>query len=60
MKIEIRDLQQFNENEDKTYPNLLDTMKAVLRRELFNFKEYVGFPMFLLLLKSSFNTWWLP
>ena len=32
--------------------------KLSLSRELFSFHEYVGFLMFLLLLKSSFNPWW--
>ena len=29
-----------------------------LKRKLFSFQESVGFPVFLLLLRSSFNTWW--
>ena len=30
-KKEIKDITKFNENEDTTYPNLWDMMKAVLR-----------------------------
>ena len=34
MKIEIKDLLEFNENLGTTYPNLWDTMRAVLRGNL--------------------------
>jgi hypothetical protein len=34
IKKEIEDFLDFNENEATTYPNIWDTMKAVLRRKL--------------------------
>ena len=33
---------EFNENEDTTYPNLWDTMKAFLRGKLNSFQEETG------------------
>ena len=31
IKKEVKDFQEFSEDEDRAYPNLWDTMKAVLR-----------------------------
>jgi hypothetical protein len=31
IKTEIKELLEFNENDDTTFPNIWDTMKAVIR-----------------------------
>ena len=41
--------------ESLQFPSLI---KWLLSRELLSFHEYVGFLLFLLLFKSSFNPWW--
>jgi hypothetical protein len=33
IKKEIKDFLEFNENEDRTYPNFWDTMKAALMQQ---------------------------
>lgn len=42
----------------KVFHFLLYFFPDSFRRELFSFQECVGFPMFLLLSKSSFNSWY--
>ena len=38
---EIRDFLKFNENDHTTYPNLWDTMKAILRGEFIPLNAYL-------------------
>ena len=40
IKKEIKDFFEFNENEDKIYPNLWDTMKAVLIEKIIPLSAY--------------------
>ena len=38
---EIKDFSEFNENEQKTYPNLWGIIKALLREKLLALSDYI-------------------
>ena len=41
IKVEIKDVLKFNENDRTTYPNLLDTMKAMFKGKFIALNAYI-------------------